>query len=271
MTEQRNPGAENSGVSYVQVNDLRVGYIDSGAGPPLILIHGGLATSAIMWGQRIPELARRYRVLAPDSRGHGHTDNPAATLSYQQMADDVAGFCTALGLEQPLVLGYSDGAQVGIELGLRHPALARALVLGGIVTQQTESYLATLREMGCLGPGRFEHETFARLYPDFFELIKTSHGSMYGPDYWRGFLSQIAELWYSVPSYSDEQLASIIAPTLALSGDRDALDEAVRLYKALPNAELGVIPNADHGAGETPLFWQMVDEFLARQVNAGAA
>lgn len=77
----------------------------------------------------MPVLATRYRVIAPDSRGHGRTDNPAGRLAYDLMAEDVAGLIDALDLDRPLVAGYSDGAQIALELALRHPDRSRAVVL----------------------------------------------------------------------------------------------------------------------------------------------
>ncbi len=264
MTSDAASSQPGSRTAYVAVGDLQIYYAEHGAGPPLVLLHGGLATGEIMWGERPAALGQRYRVLVPDSRGHGRTDNPAGKLRYDQMADDVAGFVGALGLERPIVLGYSDGAQIAIELGLRHPDRFKALVLGGAVTGPSPQYLETLATMGFTEPGRVNFDEFERLYPEFAASIKTAHAHVYGPDYWRDFLRQISELWLGVPSYTDTQLAGIPVPSLIISGDRDALDDAVRLYRLLPHAELAVIPNADHGAGETPLFWHAVDDFLSR-------
>lgn len=254
---------------YIDAGDLHIFYYEHGTGAPLVLLHGGLATAEQMWGTRVAELSRRYRVLAPDTRGHGRTDNPAGRLAYDQLAGDVANFVDALGLDRPLVLGYSDGAQIAIELGLRHPDRARALVLGGAVTRPTPKYLANLRAMGFEQAGQIDMDRFENEFDEFLESIKTEHGQMYGPDYWRSFLPQISELWLSVPSYSDEQLAAIALPTLVITGDRDegdSLPESLRLYTLLPQAELSVIPNAGHGAGDSDLFWQAVEDFLERQV-----
>src|SRR3954452_22172908 len=81
-----------------------------------------------------------------DSRGHGRTDNPHGTLSYPMMADDAASFILALGLEKPLVLGYSDGGQIALELGLRHRAVPGALVIGGARCTFGADYFDELRE-----------------------------------------------------------------------------------------------------------------------------
>ncbi|HET9221459.1 MAG TPA: alpha/beta hydrolase [Roseiflexaceae bacterium] len=263
--DQSGPGSSKSG--YVDVGDLSMYYEEQGTGSPLVLIHGGLATGDMMWADRVPDLAQRYRVLVPDSRGHGRTNNPSGKLSYSRMADDVTGFMEALGVPQALVLGYSDGAQIGLELGLRHPARIKALVLGGAVTRPTRRYLAALQVMGFTEPGQVDFDQFERIYPEFFAMIKTAHQHVYGPEYWRSFLPQISELWLGVPSYADEQLAGIGVPSLIITGDRDegdSLDESLRLYRTLPHAELSVIPNADHAAIASPLFWGAVEDFLAR-------
>ena len=116
--------------TYVEANGLRVYYEVCGEGEPLLLIHGGTATSQ-SWVSHLPTFAQHFRVFAPDSRGHGRTDNPTGDLGYRLMAEDVAASIDALGLHRPLVLGYSDGGQVALELGMRYPGLAGALVLGG--------------------------------------------------------------------------------------------------------------------------------------------
>lgn len=254
---------------YVDADGLTIYYTDQGEGPPLVLLHGGLATGEIMWKKSVvEELARTYRVLVPDSRAHGRTNNPAGTLSYAQMADDVAAFCAALGLARPLILGYSDGAQVALELGLRHPDLASAMVIGGVVTRPTDAYLEVLRGMGLPRAGEFDMARVERALGSFFPTVKTIHQHGAGDDYWR----QISELWYDVPAYTDEQLSGIGAPSLVICGDRDhaSLDESLRLYRLLPRGELAVVPNSAHGAGERPVFWDLARDFLARHAPGAA-
>lgn len=266
MADTAAPAAEG----YADAGGLRIFYREQGAGTPLILIHGGLATGEIMWNPAVvAELAREYRVLIPDSRGHGRTHNPSGAMRYDQMADDVAAFCAALGLERPLVLGYSDGAQVALEMGLRHPSLPRAMVIGGVVTQPSEAYAAMLRSMGFRASGDIDLDEVERAMGSFYPTIQAAHEHFPGPDGLRAYLTQISELWHGVPAYTDAQLASIAVPSLVIVGDRDdpSLDESLRLYRLLPRGELAVLPNADHGAGERPLFWQMAGDFLSRHTH----
>lgn len=254
----------------VQAGDLTIAYREAGDGPPLVLLHGGMATNAD-WGTRFDALARHYHVLAPDTRGHGETNNPAGRLGYDQFADDVVAFCTALGVSNPLVLGYSDGGQTGIELALRHPGFARALVLGGTISERTEDYVQSLKGWGFPAPGEADVDKLKTGYGSYFETFTGTHKGNGEPEYWRDFLNQISTLWLTLPTYSVEQLGTITAPTLVIMGDRDHMggpEQARRLYRALPHGELAVIPNADHSASEGDLFWTIAMDFLKRQAAA---
>ena len=78
---------------------------------------------------------------------HGRTDNPTGELGYRVMADDVAALVGALDLQRPLMLGYSDGGQIALELGMRYSGLARALVLGGTQFRFSVAYLEDARAL----------------------------------------------------------------------------------------------------------------------------
>src|SRR5689334_4483044 len=93
---------------YIQANDLNIYYEEHGQGKPLLLIHGGTLT-AESWQPYLAAFAEHYRVITPDSRGHGRTTNPVGTMSYRLLADDMAAFVQALNLSKPFIFGYSDG------------------------------------------------------------------------------------------------------------------------------------------------------------------
>ncbi len=125
---------------------LDISYQEHGLGKPLLLIHSG-TDSADSWQSYLPAFAEHYRVIAPDSRGHGRTNNPARTMSYRLFADDMAALVQTLGLYKPLIFGYSDGGQVALELGMRYPDLPQALVVGAAWFRFSEAYRAWVREL----------------------------------------------------------------------------------------------------------------------------
>lgn len=190
------------------------------------------------------------------------------------MADDVAALIKALGLQRPLVLGYSDGGQIALELGMRYPGLARALVLGGTQFRFSEAYFEAVRALlGIAGeevdPGKLEREQ-----PDLVAYLREAHGHVYGPGYWKTYVKQIASLWLTPLLYTSEDLGAITDPVLLLVGDRDGVstEGSVELFRLLPDAELAVVPASDHGFIEAKagLFDALALDFLVRHRNDSA-
>ena len=257
--------------AYIEANGIRVYYEAHGEGEPLLLVHGGTATSR-SWSSHLPAFTEHFRIIAPDSRGHGRTDNPAGELDYRVMADDLAAVITALGLQRPLVLGYSDGGQIVLELGMRYPGLAGALVLGGTQYGFSEAYLEDARALlGITDGEEVDLGTLEREQPEFVAYLREAHAHVYGPEYWRTYIKQIAALWLTPLRYTSEDLAAVTDPVLILVGDRDGACtvEAPELFRLLPDAELAVAPGADHGfiEAKASLFDALALDFLLRHRN----
>jgi pimeloyl-ACP methyl ester carboxylesterase len=232
----------------VATNGLDMHILEAGEGKPLLLPHGGTLTSA-SWSDFMPVVAERYYTVAPGSRGHGRTANPTGRLSYRGMADDVAGLIKELELRDPLVIGYSDGGQIALELALRHPGLAGALVIAGASHRVGSEYFNSLKAWGFPSAGTVDLDQMQRDNPQWLDQIRTLHVGDGESDYWRELLRQISHLWYSWQDYHLDQLRDIASPTLIYLGDRDELnelDQAVEMYHAMPNAELAIVPNANH-------------------------
>jgi pimeloyl-ACP methyl ester carboxylesterase len=259
---------------YIEANGLEVYYEDYGEGEPLMLIHGGTATSQ-SWASHLPAFTEHFEVFTPDSRGHGRTGNPTGELGYRVMADDLASLIDALGLQRPLVLGYSDGGQIALELGLRYPGLARALVLGGTQFRFSEAYLEAVRSLLRITEGEeLDTEKLERGQPEWVAYLCEAHGHVYGPEYWRTYVKQIAALWLRPLRYTPEDISAVTDPVLLLVGDRDGVctEESVELFGVLPNAELAVAPASDHGFIEAKagLFDALALDFLMRYRNDSA-
>lgn len=255
----------------IAANGLQIYYRESGHGQPLVLLHGGTATSG-SWSAHLPTFAERFRVLAPDSRGHGKTDNPTGQLSYQLMAHDVAAFIEALGLEKPLVLGYSDGGQIALELGISYPELTAGLVVGAASYKFGPTYFQGLKSWGFDSAADVNGDTLQRTNPDYLNYLQSEHARPDDPDHWQTLLQQIGQLWFSVTDYSEEQLHSIRTPTLLYLGDRDELndiDQQVEMYHHIAEAELAIVPHADHFSAGEDMSNPPVLRFLERHTQVG--
>ena len=250
----------------VQANGVKVHYRVDGQGAPLVLLHAG-TLSGDMWQPYLAAFTEHYRVITPDMRGHGRSDNPKGAMTYRQLADEIVAFARALDLREPLIVGFSDGGQVGLEIGMRHPDFARALILGGVWFKFTETYRAWVRDaLGDEESPEVDAARMARNHPDWVAWLE----QIYGPDGWKPLLVHLKRMWTTPLNYRPEDFAKVAAPTLVLIGDRDELvpiEEAVEMYRLLPKAELAVVPSAAHGSffsEKVAHFQSLMLDFLLR-------
>lgn len=256
--------------NYADVEGFKLYYEELGNGPPLILIHGGISTSRSGWEPCYEIFAEHFRVIALDSRGHGKSENPSKELSYRLIADDTVAFINELELERPLVCGWSDGGQIALEIGIEYPDAAKALVVGGAMSDMTDHYVKGMKAWGLNGPGDVDVPKLQEVVPEFTASLKEIHSHVYGKDYWEELLILSSHMWFNPDSFAGERIRKIATPTLVIQGDRDEavpLDEAVKIFKMLSNGELAIIAGAGHDGilTQAPKFAGAIVEFLKRQ------
>ncbi len=222
---------------YATVNGAEIYYEIHGEGKPLLLLHGGLASSGSFYRQ-IPALAEHYQVVAVDSRGHGRSSDNGDSLSYVQMSQDMTALLNQLKFNEVVVVGWSDGGIIGLDLAMKHPQLVNKLVVIGSNYHHdglSEKAIAELQE------SKADDEGLA-LVRSFYQGLSPT------PDQWPVFLAKILEMWSTQPAYSIEQLNTIEAPTLVMVGERDdiKLAHTKAMAAAIPRSQLLIIPDASH-------------------------
>ena len=267
---------------YVQANGIDIYYTEVGAGTPLILLHGGLVSTNPIWdgtpfsyGSHVANLARHFRVIAPDTRGSGKTRHSGGTISFAQLADDVAALIDALGLEQPCVAGFSEGGTTATILGIRHPEVVRAIVnhAGYDLLDPRSPSMAMMRQMlgGSPDAQRSDSEAMGRFFAQspqmssMLDLMKADQDGAQGDGYWRTYLDLAFARTTTWPGYAFEDLRKIAVPTLVMAGDRDdfcSCEDGVTTYRSLRDGELAILPNTGHVI--TPLSISIMQEFLER-------
>ena len=244
--------------TYIQVNGLCMYYEAHGAGLPVILLHGGLETCQ-MWTPVTNALSRFYQVFTPDSRAHGRTDNPSGLFNFSVMAEDTVKFIQALGLDKPLVVGYSNGGRVALNMAMNYPGLARGYMIGGIyISMMDEWHQMMTGPLGFDGPGNVDFERIARTNPELIRSLQEKHGVHHGPDYWKTLLVQVSQCWWAMPTHTQADFAKVVDPCLFWCGDRDVLcppEQSLEMYRMVKGAELAVVPHADHFT----MFTQQID------------
>jgi pimeloyl-ACP methyl ester carboxylesterase len=118
------------GGECLETNGACIHYETFGAGPPVLVLDGGLASMESMRYQ-IQALSGSHLVIAADSRGHGRSTDSDAPLSYSLMAGDMLALLDRLKIQRADVVGWSDGRVVGLELAMHHPERVNRLVVIG--------------------------------------------------------------------------------------------------------------------------------------------
>jgi pimeloyl-ACP methyl ester carboxylesterase len=229
------PAAKASG--YVSHDGARIYYAIYGAGRPVILLHGGLANGRY-WGNQVPALTNAgYQAVLIDSRGHGRSSRDERPYTYELMASDVVAVMDHLNIPKAAVVGWSDGAIIGLVMALKDPKrLTRVF-----------AFAANMDPSG-VKPDTTRNPTFARFEArtatDYAELSPTPKG-------FPAFSKAINHMWDVEPNYSARDLATIRTPVAIADGDHD---EAIKrehtdyLAHTIPGAKLVILPGASHFA-----------------------
>jgi len=260
--------------TVVEVNGMSMYYEECGEGPPVVLMHGGMGSSLRM-RPAAEILSSRYRVITPDSRAHGRSNNPSGELSYAVMADDIAALIELLDLDRPFVGGWSDGGQVALEIGMRYPDLSRGLIVAGAYYALPGQLVDTIWGMGFEGQGVLNTEVFEGSLDVYGggDYLKALHPQ--GPGYHQTLAMQVTHLWLNDHDYQLDDLAKITAPTLVLLGDRDEpipVEQAFHMYNHISAAELAVVPATGHDLPytKTELFTRILLAFFDQHVDTVA-
>lgn len=242
-------------------------FTESGEGPVLLLLHGGLSDSATDFGTIIPRLQSRFRVVAVDTRGHGRSSWGDTPLSYANFADDAAAVLREIGEGPAAVMGLSDGGISGFHLAVRHPELvARLIAIGASadISGDTPNGGPAIRE--------YTAAMFAAQHP---ERLAAWLAESPEPDRVLPFIDALMrEVWRPPVYVTREVLARIAAPTAIVLGDRDeyvTLAHADRLHRTIPGSLLKVIPECGHLIFESnpTAAWRAIQPLL-REAPGGA-
>lgn len=114
---------------HADLDGLRLYYERAGSGEPELLFVPGWCCDHTAFQPQFDHFSQTHAVTALDLRGVGRSDAPGGGYSIPELADDVAAFCAAVGIEKPVLVGHSLGGMIAVELGGRYPELPIALVL----------------------------------------------------------------------------------------------------------------------------------------------
>jgi pimeloyl-ACP methyl ester carboxylesterase len=258
-------GAQAAG-NRVEVNGMQIYYEVSGEGDPLIVLHGAYMNIPSM-GAIIPKLAETHKVYALELQGHGRTTDIDRPITYPNLADDVAAFMEKAGLAKADVFGYSMGADVGLQLAIRHPDKVNKLAAAS-VSYDAEGWQPDFKAfIPKMTVDMFLAMPFAA---DYRKLAPN-------PDGFPALVKKLIALEHE-PMAWEEDVKAMKTPVLIITGDADVvtLEHSVAMFrligggvmgdmgKPLPASRLAVLPATSHTAviGQTELLSAVIEPFL---------
>jgi pimeloyl-ACP methyl ester carboxylesterase len=234
-------GAPQVSHHWALIDGHQMAYAVSGNGPTLVLLHGGGDSGEHSFEHQLGVFSEHYRIIAPDQVGQGRTPDVAGSLSYMGMMTDTAALMKMLKLVHVDVMGFSDGGILALMLAVRHPELVRRLVISG----------------ANIAPEGLTPENLQELRAE--EITKPTTID-----------EKLSHLWLTSPTEKElnvDMLAKITQPVLVIAGDRDdiTLEHTLQIFRALPHAELCVLPGTEHATFSTRPEWlnPIIGHFLS--------
>ena len=263
---------------YFDAGGVRIRYVDTGAGPAVVLVHGFTGTIERAWMNTgiLQDLARDHRVVALDLRGHGHSDKPHDPRAYDEIGLDVIRLLDHLHIEKSHVVGYSLGGIIIAKLLTTHPERFASALLGGAAYRRSRSQRADEATEAAA------REIEAGVYR---ALIVSTAPTDEPPPSEDAIRARSREIAASVDLrahaalmrarrallVSDAEIARVRVRSLAVVGGADpALPRVEAMRKRWPGLEVEVVPGVAHptvherGLPRRPEFAQAIRRWIAK-------
>ena len=221
---------------YVEHDNARIWYGSYGAGPPVILLHGGMGNAG-NWGFQVPALvAAGYTAIVVDSRGHGRSTRDDRPFTYQLLAGDVRAVMDRLRIPRAAFVGWSDGACTALILGDSHPERVAGVLYFGcnMDASGTKPFVYTETIGRCLSRHKQDYAALSATPGDFDAVFDAV-----------GLMQQ------TQPNYAPTDIARIHVPVTIVQAENDEFithAHAEYLARTLPDAELVDLSEVSHFA-----------------------
>lgn len=223
--------------------DIQLYAAEKGTGDALILLHGN-GEDGGYFEHQVRHFAGHYRTIAVDTRGHGRSPRGTAPFRIAQFAQDLKVFMDERGIEQAILLGFSDGANIAMRFALAWPERVRGLILNGgnLNTRGVKPHIQLPIELGWRAASLFAKKS---------------------PEAKRN--AELLGLMVLDPDIRLQELSALQMPALVIAGSRDMIktSHTRQIAAAIPGARLCILPGTHFIANKSPdAFNRAVEEFL---------
>lgn len=239
---------------------LSINYTVEGEGPPLVLLHAATSSSLQDWAAQRALLRKHYRLYLPDARGHAGTRwDTDLGWSQAMLSADLLAFVDGLGLGRFHLGGLSMGAGTALAFAMRYPQRPISVMCAAVGLEREPRTSVATRIM--------QPDLIERDDPKWAARLARLHDPVQGEGAWKKQMAAIRDDIVSAIPPTPEELRRARLPILLAYGDRDPwvpLEQAVKLRRQLPDAQLFVAPGVGHVvAAERPAaFNQAFVQFL---------
>ena len=227
-------------------------YEEYGDGTPLILLSGGgLERSIKDFEKCIPDLAKHFRVIAPDTPGQGRSEQ-ADTLTYEILLEFTSRLIDSLKIDSAYVMGWSDGGIMGILLAEKRPDRIRKVIAVGANNGLRRAI-----------PPDIPIDSVYPMTLDYFEkknkALVERYTNLSPKKDWKKFMADANAMVYQKESYfSDSIYGRINIPVMIVLGDRDDIivEHGLEMHRLIKGSQFCVLPNTTHEVftGSTAFF-----------------
>lgn len=252
---------------YAEVNGLKMYYelhgpetvADAGT-PPLVLLHGGVTTIEVSFGEILPSLAATRPVVAAELQGHGRTADTDREMSVEAHSDDVVALLGHLGIARADFFGFSLGGLVALQTAIRHPERVRRMVLAS-AHYRPDGYHPEVTD-----PASQATSELLPTEADFAEMREAYLRTAPDPGHFAAFFEKVGRSVGAFQGWDADALRGIASPTLLVVGDTDfvRLEHAGEMKDLIPGARLAVLPATKHAevTRRSGLVVPMTEAFL---------
>ena len=262
---------------YAEVNGINLYYETHGSGRPMMLLHGGLASSE-MFGPILPTLADHHQVIAVDLQGHARTADIDRPIELGLIADDVAALIDHLRLDRPDVVGYSFGGAVAFHTAVKYPGKVRKLVMAAANIRPDAIYPEMRVQQGQVNAAAAEFMKDTPMYQLYQKVAPR-------PEDFPRLLDKMGALMAKDFDYTEE-VRGLQVPTLIIAADADMAPPShyVEVFKLLDGGlrdggwmgegrpagghALAILPGLTHyNVGTSALFAAVTLDFLDKEAS----
>ncbi len=255
-------------------NGIEINYVvDGPEGAPWVTFTTGISNDLAMWDDHVAALARDFRLLRYDSRGHGMSGATPAPYSFEMLIGDTIGLWDALGIARSHLVGIGLGGMTAMALALEHPDRVHGLVPAACRASLTPEYQAIWPPMVAAategGIDAIAGRTAERWFPEAFRAanpdVMARVDAMIRRTALDGYLGCVAAL---LTLDLGDDLAAITAPTLFISGELDLVGGPAAMMRGMadtvPGARHAILAGAGHicSMANPDGFSEAVSEFL---------